>query len=328
LVLVFLQYAIIYLSGVVIVIESEAAYLGRTPEKYQFLLELDIIKILCTDTVRERELAEVNLSPENFERLMQSWNLLVYPSDDPMYGRESLKVVFQDEPIVAYLVRDPRHPDVDLVLTWVRKFKGARKEELYQSFPDKDPLNLLKIGESLIVDGSNIIRAGKRSDHDLLDHSQGCPDPGEVARLKELIAPEAKWEMDNANHAPSKLPKFLCVLDETLWDHVDSSDELTALENSYPRLITKAEYADPIVIGRAREIEISQGGVVLLTDDKRMRTEYGHDPKYKWLWEEERFIGHDNTKGDLLYTRRQDRLIADLTSAFNRVATNKGFEFY
>lgn len=140
---------------------------------------------------------------------------------------------------------------------------------------DSNPFNLLEEGESMVVDGANLVRHVGCEPHD----GRPCSNPGRMWILLELLEQRAAWEQKSADNATSFI-----VIDASLRHHVDDQAKLESLIKKETVIQMPPGHAsDQLILQLADETEAA-----VLSNDWKMRKEFA--ARYPWVKDEHRFL--------------------------------------
>ena len=177
-----------------------------------------------------------------------------------------------------------------------RQATHERHPENHRQFPtkemlDQNPFNLLGQGESLAVDGSNLIRL-KCEPH----NGKRCNNPGHIWILLDFLRKKEAWERDMSMGG-----QCFIVIDASLRHHVDDQAGLEDLIAKQAVIqMPPGHPSDTLILKLADELQ-----AVVLTNDVKMQAEYAG--QYPWLRREERFMRYvivsDSSK-KIEYVRR------------------------
>jgi hypothetical protein len=188
-----------------------------------------------------------------------------------------------DVSIVAKRVKDSQSGRVFFEAASVRREPPSVREE-------ENPFRLLTVGESLIVDVSNVVRrCGKHG------ASMPCPRRGPVWVVVQLADQKDEWKK-SAVHGE----ECVMVADANLRYHVDDEARFDELIRTGDIVQTPArQQADATILRLADK----KAGVVL-TNDAVMRRDYGS--QYPWVKDPGRFINYtpiSDEKKEVYYSR-------------------------
>ena len=140
---------------------------------------------------------------------------------------------------------------------------------------DSNPFNLLEEGESLVVDGSNLVRHVGCEPH----NEKPCSNPGRMWILHQLLDRQEKWE-----RTASQGRTCFIVIDASLRHHVDDQTALESLIRKQAVIqMPPGHPSDHLILQLADET-----GAVVLSNDAKMRKDYATE--YPWLRNEHRFM--------------------------------------
>jgi len=140
---------------------------------------------------------------------------------------------------------------------------------------DSNPFNLLEDGESMVVDGANLIRHVGCEPH----NGRPCSNPGRMWILLELLEQRAAWEQKSAENAMSFI-----VIDASLRHHVDDQAKLEWLIKKEAVIqMPPGHPSDQLILELADETEAA-----VLSNDWKMRKDFA--ARYPWVRDEHRFL--------------------------------------
>lgn len=235
--------------------------------------EAGIIRIQLTRSALEKIEAhpECGATAKEFEAYVNKQERRMYPTWDEKRGASGLKLVAGK---AAVLLKETDDPNCDHLATDVR-YGGPEHEGMEENY-EQNPFRLLAAGESLVVDGSNLVR--NRCDH---KPYQECNNPGSLWKLLQALEKEREWEKSASTESRCHF-----VIDASLRHHVDDKAKLEDLINA--KLVLQSPprtTADSLILRLADETN-----AVVLTNDARIRQDYVQ--KFPWVTDEARFIRH------------------------------------
>jgi len=170
-------------------------------------------------------------------------------------------------------------------------YRQAQPEPDYVDRWKENPFRLLSNGESLIVDGSNLVRAGRDCRH---GKEEKCNKPGIVRRLSQLFE-----QAEESKRAKNVTGECIVVVDASLRYHVDDEAKLQSLIDEQMVKQAPSTYeADSLILKLADD----KNGIVM-SNDVKMRREYADE--YPWVVNKGRFIQYTPISDEeMLYGRK------------------------
>jgi hypothetical protein len=153
-------------------------------------------------------------------------------------------------------------------------YRQAQPEREYLERWKENPFELLSEAESVIVDGSNLAKAGRKCKH---EKHEKCNNPGLVGRLSQLLELAEKRK-----RTTNVKGECIVVVDASLRHHVDEKTRLESLIDD--KMIIQAPSrtrADTLILELADE----KNAAVLSNDSME---EYA--PQFPFVMMEERFV--------------------------------------